>query len=127
MLIRANFFNLITLLAALCQGCNSDYEISLPNGYRLMRTDSSTIAIFEPNDRGFKGLVVGPTITQIGIHNNYVFGHVEKSPSSPIASYSVAGFFIINTQSMEVSVGLEKKQWEQRLKDLRINSPLRSI
>jgi len=96
------------LFAALCiGGCSGDYARSLPNGYRLVRTNSATIAIWGPRESLHSGVIVPAKITSVGISGAFVFGETEYSAESELSDISVAGYFILDTASGDAEVGVE--------------------
>ena len=131
----------VVLLASsslLLSGCG-DYETKLPNGYRLVRTNASSIQIFEPLDAGYRSspayrrrdtvngnatfhdsIVVPPKIVAIGCVGDIVYGIVETSPDSENATLTVPGYFVLDTRTGDVALGLNKESHLKRLNKLGI-------
>ena len=127
---------LLASSALLISGCG-DYETKLPNGYRLVRTNASSIQIFEPSDAGYRSspayrrrdtvdgnatfhnsIVVPPKIVAIGCVGDIVYGIVETSPDSENATLTVPGYFVLDTRTGDVALGLDKEGHLEKLKKL---------
>ncbi len=107
------------LLIASCSRA-SDYEKSLPNGYRLIRTNAVTTAILDPNEAWPaphpSGVAVAAKVVRIAVSNNLVVGYVESSVDSELAKFQVPGYFILDTQTGAVHLGLSESDWNKQLK-----------
>ncbi len=110
----------ILLMNILASGWN-DYDIHLVKGYRLVRTNASTVVIFEEKE----GFVVPPKITGLSIKGDLIFGLCEPS-KNPDIPY-VPGYFLLDTQESVVKIGLTKAEWLNELKKYNISKapPLR--
>ena len=110
-----------TLALTLLSGCG-DYQIDLPNGYRLVRTNASSIQIFSPPTvkrlGDHTGIVVPPKIVAIACVGDVVCGIVESSPDSENAALTVPGYFVLDTRTGDVTLGLNKEKQLEQLKKL---------
>ena len=111
------------MLSVFVSGCG-DYSIDLPNGYRIERTNASTIMIFgssgvkqESNRYRF---VVPPKITAIGCSVDIVYGIIEESPKADIVGETIPGYFILNTGTGDIKLGLNEIDFRFELKSLGI-------
>jgi hypothetical protein len=119
------------LLLAMLGGCHSDYRRALPNGFRLVRTNAATVAIFEPtrptssqssNLESYNGVLVAPKIVAINIEGDFVFGCVASSEDSELASYGKPGYFILNTKTADLVSALDEESWRAKMKEFGIES-----
>lgn len=122
-------------LVCLLWGCviQGDYQITLPNGYVLARANSYDIAIYGPEDISRVG-VIPPLIVAIGVNGDLVFGKVEDSHNpwlleneqlardEKAEQEKARGYFLLNTKTHEVHLGLTKKAWMAALRDNGIHS-----
>lgn len=95
-------------IAMLCagfvlSGC-SDPGAPLPGGYFIFKASSSEIYLNEPK---FGGSIpkLGTDLKEIGNHNEFIFGR-----SGP-ARGATAGFFLLDTKSGALQVGLTETNW----------------
>lgn len=122
-LLPKSLMRLVTFVPMLIflTGC-WDYHVDLPNGYRLVRTNASSIQIFTPSTpkrlSDFVGIVVPPKIVAIGCVGDIVYGIVEASPSSENAALTVPGYFVLDTRAGDVTLGLDKEGHLEKLKKL---------
>ena len=106
------------VLSALLFG-NGDYEAQLPNGYMLYRMNDSEIFIWGPDKRFAPRIEVPPSVAKIGGRGDIVYGYTESN--SFLANHSgwgdkiVEGFFVLDTKTDTVSVGLTKDEWLKAL------------
>jgi hypothetical protein len=127
---------LLPLLLWLCSGCSyvqGDYAVDLPNGYSLVRSNSSDIAIFGPPEL-YSSRVVPPLIVSIGVHENLVFGKVGDSQdlwlrgqddlakAEKAEQEKARGYFLLNTKTHAVKRGLIKEGWLDALKEQGVDS-----
>jgi len=103
-------------LALVLSGCG-DYRVPLPNGYELVRVYAGAILIADPT----KALVVNANIDGYTVLGDLIVGHVALAELSPEREMSVPGYFIVNTATHEVKVGLEKQAWLDALLALGIS------
>ncbi len=96
------------VLAAVCVsfilgGC-SDPEPPLPGGYFIFKAGSSEIYLNEPK---YNGSIpkLGTDLKAIGSHNDFIFGR------SGSARGTTAGFFLLDTKSEALQVGLTETNW----------------
>jgi hypothetical protein len=135
MVIRVVSFGLLLSFLA---GCG-DYAIDLPNGYRLVRTNSDNILIFEPDtedyrnstaysrrtihdgDRTYHDSVVVPSkIVAIGSKDELVYGIVEISPHPEGMEPTEPGYFVLDTHTGDGVLGMGEKAFQEKLKELGI-------
>ena len=117
----------------LSSGCfiQSDYDVPLPNGYLLVSCNEYDIVIACPKELDGT-IVVPPLIVAIGVHGDIVFGKVEDSHAPWLLEEGerakteradqekARGFFLINTKTHAVQLGLTTHAWIEALKDLGI-------
>jgi hypothetical protein len=100
------------LLIAQWRLFGGDYEIELPNGYRLVRVYGSTICL----DKGIDQLLA-PTVDGYRVHGDIVVGHVSWDEHySRNVSPSVPGFFLVDTKKGTLFQGLSEEEWLKVLK-----------
>ena len=122
-LLPKSLMRLVTVVPMLIflTGCG-DYQIDLPNGYRLARTNAPSIQIFTPRTpkrlSDFVGVVVPPKIVAIGCVGDIVYGIVEASPGSDKAARTVPGYFVLDTGTGDVTLGLDKAGYLEKLNKL---------
>jgi hypothetical protein len=109
-------FLLIPLHSVLATGWN-DYKVELGAGYALLRTNADTITIV----REKSGFVIPPKIVGLNIRKDIILGKAESSPLADFAS--VPGFFILNTKTGSVQVGLDEQAWLNALRPLGFTEP----
>ena len=79
--------NLVLIVVFSCMlttcglGCSGDYAHELPNGYKLVRTNANTIAVFAKGG----GIPIPPKIIEYNIADHYVYGSTINSPDSELA------------------------------------------
>ena len=106
----------IPLHSVFATGWN-DYEVDLGAGYRLLRTNSPSITI----DREDGACVVPPKIVGLNIRKGIIVGKAESSPLADLPS--VPGFFILNTKTDSVQIGLDEQAWLNALRLLGFTEP----
>ena len=112
-------FLLIPLHSVLATGWN-DYDIELRSGYRLVRNNADDITIFKEG----MGFVIPPRIRALNVDAGIVFGAVEKPPDADVLNLlSVPGFFILNTKTGSVQIGLDEKAWLSTLRSMGFTKP----
>jgi len=109
---------LFILLLAL-NNCGGDYNKNLPNNYKLARTSSSEVSIYEPGGKG----IIAPNIDRYAVIGDIVVGYVEKPqpPADLEGSNPVLGYFILNTKTHELLQGYGKEKWLEKLRLYGIN------
>ena len=122
-------FLLLAFVVLSISGCNGDYETSLPNGYKLFRTNSSTKVILAPTGKQHPshcapGLAVAAKVNGMAIVGKWVVGVVVTSPTSEVVNCEAPGYFILNTETGEVWLRLTEAKWRARLKTEGINENL---
>jgi hypothetical protein len=96
-----------------------DYEGKLPNGYEINKISSTNIAIA-------RGLTVfRGDINRMNIRGDVVIGRVDElTPAEQrtrISKFEAPpGYFILDTKTGSLQLGLEKKAWLSQLKKLGI-------
>ena len=95
----------------------NDYEVELGAGYKLLRTNSPTITI----SRKDGGCAVPPKIVGLNIRKDIIVGKAESSPLADVPS--VPGFFILNTKTGSVQIGLDEKAWLSTLRSMGFTKP----
>lgn len=109
-------FLIMPLHSVLATGWN-DYDIELRRGYKLVRTNSPTIAIYRKDS----GDVVPPKIVGLNICRDIILGKAESSPLATVPS--VPGFFILDTKTGSVQIGLDEQVWLNTLRSLGFAEP----
>jgi len=111
-------FLLIPMHSVFATGWN-DYDTELRRGYRLVRTNAEEITIYRENT----GFVVPPRIVALNIHGDIIFGEAERPRKQLLPDWSVPGFFILNTKTESVQIGLDEQAWLNALKPLGFTEP----
>lgn len=99
-----------------------DYEGKLPNGYELVKTNSSEIVVTSRRSVVFAG-----DINQMGVRENLVFGKIDELPPEIKRnrlnddSDGPPGYFILDTRTGSFQLGLAKGEWLSRLEKLGIS------
>ena len=109
-------FLVIPMHSVFATGWN-DYDTELGRGYRLVRTNADNVMIFRENT----GVVIPSRIVALHIHGDIILGETERSPRADLAR--VPGFFILNTKTESVQIGLNEQAWLNALKPLGITAP----
>lgn len=89
-----------TLILSAC----SDPGEPLPGGYFISRVSSSEIFLNEPKYGG-SIIQLGTDLKEIGNHNEFIFGR------SGGARGTTPGFFLLDTKSGTLKVGLTETNW----------------
>jgi hypothetical protein len=113
---------LIALLPGLLNGC-SDYSRSLPHGYTLEKTNNSTIFILGPEEDFPREVVVPARVSALAVDGAWVAGWVEEEPEATLDVESAPGYFLLNTESGDVALGLSHEAWSARLTKLGLPTP----
>lgn len=100
--------SLLSILLYLLGSGWNDYDVSLADGYYLLRTNADTIMIYHTTDNGLV-FVVPPKIVELNCSSSLIYGRAEKSQSPDIPS--CPGFFILDIESDFRKVGLDKDSW----------------
>jgi hypothetical protein len=97
-----------------------DYDTELINGYRLIRTNSPSVFIFKKSLSFSEPEypVVPPKITGLNIYGNIIVGETEFTPVGDDCDASVSGFFILDTETNKLKIGLKKEQWLKILRNM---------
>ena len=84
-------------------GC-SDPSAPLPGGYFIFKAGSSEVYLNEPK---YNGSIpkLGNDLQEIGNHNEYIFGR------SGSARGTTPGFFLLDTKTGALQVGLTETNW----------------
>jgi hypothetical protein len=107
------------LVILLCISCDNTQSPTLPNGYSVFRSNSATTVICDPSEQ----IVVGPRVTALSRHGDYVIGLTESSPESEIAGEYKVGYFWINTKTGALKSGLQEDEWKEQLRVAQITNP----
>lgn len=105
---------MIIMLALLVKCTPFDYEGELPNGYELFKANSTEIGIA-------KGLVLlTGDINWMNVKEDLVFGKVDELPAerrrTEVQKYEAPpGYFILDTETGSLQLGLEKEEWLNEL------------
>jgi hypothetical protein len=104
-------------------GCTSsgifptgDFEIHLPKGYLLIRTEPDSVAMCYANTE----VLVESNIDGYRVYNDAVVGHVVKFRKPMV--HSVPGYFIVDLKTGKVQQGLSQKKWLAALRKYGIKS-----
>ena len=124
---------------------HSSTIIQLPMGYRMWATDEAEQIIEISPNLGFSYMEngrsirrrVGPNVDEFRVYDKAIIGHVKKSKeftyvsTNPkktnnyediIANPKKTGYFVIDLTANKVYGGLSKKDWNERLGRLGIES-----
>ena len=115
-----NTRRVLVLLLAACFGCG-DYEVALPNGYKLVRMGRNKVVILLPD---FAGTAISPTVRQYAVLSDVVTGYAEPPPPSlnpGSEEPELKGYFVVDTASGKTWVGLERATWLERLREFGIS------
>ena len=112
---------LIMMLLVPCVFLGCDYEADLPNGYMLVRTNAYTVCICP---RGiWQSAPVPPRIVELKVIGDHVVGRTVLAPDADdVGTPSQAGYFILDTKSGKAAIGLEKDEWNERLRQTGIGA-----
>jgi hypothetical protein len=103
------------LCALLVVGCNTDYDVSLPNGYFLARTYSGAVAVVAPS----KKMVT--RLSQRGV-SAAVVGTLVAGCANPGDARN-RHFFIVDTSSGRVWDDLSEMTYTRSLRSMGIEPP----
>ncbi len=92
------------LFTSLILSACSDPGEPLPGGYFISKVSSSEIQLNEPKYGG-SILQLGTDLKEIGNHNEFIFGR------SGGARGTTPGFFLLDTKSGALKVGLTETNW----------------
>jgi hypothetical protein len=99
-----------------------DFEAELPNGYGLVRTNSSSVFIVapEPAHKAIYGgrWAVPSKIVGINVQEDIVFGQVELSPEADGGYTGPPGFFLLDTKTHTARLGPEESVWSRSLESV---------
>ena len=132
------------ICALSCSGCDKvlehsmsgDYKVALPNGYALIRSNAYDVAIWNPEEGTYhqRSRIIAPLITGISVQGDWVLGLVEDSHNPWLLEKNerakvekaeqekARGYFLLNTKTHNVQIGLTKETWLTVLKDNGIQS-----
>jgi hypothetical protein len=89
----------------------------LPGGYAIFYGDSEDVGLVLPP----KGeMLVGPKLVGIGNSGTVIFGEVQapKKPFPNLLGSRTPGYFIVNTTTGAIELGLSREEWKNRLSKL---------
>jgi hypothetical protein len=104
----------LILLFLLLTACNK--SAPLPGGYAIFFGDSEDIGLVLPP----KGeTLVGPKLAKIGNSGTLIFGEVQppKKPYPSLAGSRTPGFFILDTTTGTIEMGLSRGEWLKKLQN----------
>jgi hypothetical protein len=118
-LIRVFGFALLATLGMVgCATAAAPFVVALPNGYEIMRKQDRQPAVVK---RSNGSVVIGP-ITIYAVVRDVVTGVVPSPPadggSAKRSSKVQPGYFILKTDTGEITQGLSEQDWKDRLKAL---------
>jgi hypothetical protein len=108
---------LATALGSAAIAANAPFVVALPNGYEIMRKQQGQLAIVKRKG----GSVVTAPIATYAVVRDVVTGVVpapeegDKGKRAP-KSKAPPGYFILKTDSGEITQGLSEQDWKDRLK-----------
>ena len=106
------FLSLTLLSLLLLNGCNKGTP--LPGGYAIFFADSEDVGLVLPP----KGeILVGPKLAKIGSSGTLIFGEVQppKKPTPSLAGSRTPGFFILDSSTGTIEMGLSREDWLKKL------------
>lgn len=95
---------------------SGDYEISLPNGYSIIRESEGMVSVINTKLPDIEANVDG-----YRVYHNYMVGHVSKCRDK--SRHSQPGYFILEFYTGKAYQGLSKKQWLTMLRSYGIKQP----
>jgi hypothetical protein len=102
---------------------NAPFVVALPNGYEIMRKQENQLAIVK---RKSGAVVTGP-IKTYAVVRDVVTGVVPepgnddgKSRSKRV-SKAPPGYFILKTETGEITQGLSEEEWKNSLKEMGVS------
>lgn len=107
---RATFIATLIIAVSSC----GDYRVDLPNGYQLVRVYGGAFTISHP----VKGGVVHSNVGRYAVVGDLVVGYVTTPDHVSLEErrMSIPGFFILNTATNSIKVGLDEERWAAELK-----------
>jgi hypothetical protein len=111
------FALLATLGMTGCATAAAPFVVALPNGYEIMRKQDRQPAVVK---RSNGSVVIGP-ITTYAVVRDVVTGLVPSpaaADSSKRSSKVQPGYFILKTDTGEMTQGLSEQDWKDHLKAL---------
>lgn len=90
----------------------------LPGGYKIFFASRLEVYLEAPGQ--FEG--AGPRIDKIGCEDKYIFGLVATYQHNPESS-DKTGYFWVNSETGEITKGLELAAWREALKSKGVNEP----
>ncbi len=116
-------------VAMILTGCNRDYSSPLPNGYRIVRANASSITVngparvigLEGTMEVLSGCYAGPIVDGLDVIGQVIAGHARiESPPLPQIGCQFPGYFLIETSTHEYWLELTKEEFDARCKVLGI-------
>lgn len=141
----------VLLLSFVTVGCGlSNFHTELPGGYFLVRTDTQSTQIFNPDfsghpymgqgkvllDQRFElsdftaftydlpGIAVPAQVASVGYEKQYVFGEVVRARFREWPAnhmFSAPGYFILNTHTHVVQLGMDYSKFCEQLAGLNVS------
>ena len=86
---------------ALASCGTQDFSVQLGRGYRLVRTNGFTTAVFAPNgvehpSHPSRGVAVPPRIVSCWQAGEKAWGEIQKSPESELSNITTSGWFVLD-------------------------------
>jgi hypothetical protein len=107
---------ILSVLTSACANNMGEYSFDLPNGYRIERYNSREVMIVDRESR----VVVAGLVREYAIDRSFVIGRADLPPTSAenqARYYSDVrpGYFVVDTSTGEVSLGLSELEWKTNL------------
>ena len=111
-------FCVVGLCCGIFFGCHpTDYSVQLPNGYSVVRVNSDKLLIADARPV----VVVPPSVKEMGVTGNLVYGRVSRPSVLDPNLKTITGYFVVDTRTGGVMLGMEENAWLRRLRDSGIN------
>lgn len=110
------FFGLVFSLA----GCQGDYSIDLPYGYRFIKASAVEHVIV----KNYQVIVPGDVVA-LGVNGKYIIGYSEK-PKESIPTWSER-FFIIDCAVDKARISMTKEEYEELLREYGLPMDLKLV
>jgi hypothetical protein len=106
----------ICVLASACSESMGEYSLALPNGYHLERYSSGEVTIVAPGST----IAVAGVVQEYAIAGSFIVGRTVVPPTSAenqakYYSHVRPGYFVVDTSSGEVLLGLSEREWKANL------------
>lgn len=100
----------------------SDYAVSLPGGYSLVRCYSGAVGLAGPGNVE----VVPPNVEKYLVHDDVITGLVTRHSGLVSTDWerSKPGYFIVDIRTGKVQLGLSERSWRVALRSYGINKDI---